>query len=190
MGICHLRLLERDFDAARKIYLENRPKYRDFIFSDQIAAQVEFFARNYPQALSLYSELDKKDNDGGATFLGTVSYKSALGRLMQLLGQEEEGQTLLENCLAKQLAELKDRPNDGMILYQISAIQSSLGHVDSAFVYLQEAVNSGGIDYRSMSLDPRFDSISGDPRFKKIIEATQARVEELRRSALRLTSAN
>jgi hypothetical protein len=77
-----------------------------------------------------------------------------------------------------------------MILYLISAIQSSLGHVDSALVYLQEAVNFGWIDYRSMSLDPRFDSISGDPRFKKVIKATQARVEELRRSTLRLTSAN
>ena len=50
MGMCRIRLLQGDFDAARKIYRENASGYQAFAFSSEMAAQVEFFSRNNAEA--------------------------------------------------------------------------------------------------------------------------------------------
>ena len=184
MGICHLRLLERAFDAARALYKENLPKYSQFVFSTQIAAQVEFFARNYAEAERLYRELAETDPDGGDTFWGAIGYQSALGRLRQEAGDASTGRAILDQCLAKQQARLKKTPNDEVILYTISALESSLGRVDDALEHLCAAKAAGWSDYRSLELDPRFDSIAREPRFKTVVSEMADRVETLKRQTV------
>jgi serine/threonine protein kinase/tetratricopeptide (TPR) repeat protein len=184
MGICHLRLLERSFDAARAMYKENRPKYSQFVFSTQIAAQVEFFARNYAEAERLYRELAEADPDGGDTFWGAISYQSALGRLRQEAGGEAAAREILERCLVKQQAKLKGTPNDAVILYAISALESSLGRVDDALEHLRASSAAGWSDYRSLKLDPRFDSLARHPRFKTVVSEIADRVETLKRQTV------
>src|SRR4051812_3974712 len=76
MGFCRLALLEGDFAKARKISSENWQRYRDYVFSEQMAAQVEFFSRNFGEAEKLYQELTAKDPNGGGSFYGAVSYQS------------------------------------------------------------------------------------------------------------------
>ena len=184
MGICHLRLLERSFDAARAMYKENRPKYSQFVFSTQIAAQVEFFARNYAEAERLYRELAETDPDGGDSFWGVISYQSALGRLRQEAGDESGGRAILDQCLVKQQAKSKKTPNDAVILYAISALESSLGRADDALEHLRAASAAGWSDYRSLELDPRFDALARDPRFKTVVSEIADRVETLKRQTV------
>jgi hypothetical protein len=43
------------------------------------------------------------------------------------------------------------------------------------------AIKAGWIDARSPQLDPRFDGIASDSRFKEIIETLTTKVAELRR---------
>jgi serine/threonine protein kinase/tetratricopeptide (TPR) repeat protein len=184
VGLCHLRLLERSFDAARALYKENRPKYPAFIFSTQIAAQVEFFARNYTEAERLYQELAENDPDGGDTFWGAISYQSALGKLRQEAGDDAGARAILDQCLVKQQAKSKKTPNDAVILYAISALESSLGRVDDALEHLRASSSAGWSDYRSLQLDPRFDSLARDPRFKTIVSEIADRVETLKRQTV------
>jgi tetratricopeptide (TPR) repeat protein len=184
MGICHLRLLEKSFDAARAMYQENRPKYLQFVFSTEIAAQVEFFARNFPEAERLYRELASADSDGGDTFWGAVNYQSAIGRSMQANGDEAPGGALLKQCIAEQTKKLSLAPADPVHLYILAAVESSLGRREQAFEYLTAARAAGWTDFRSLKLDPRFDSISADPRFNKLLTEMAAKVSELKEKAL------
>jgi hypothetical protein len=63
----------------------------------QVAAQIEFFARNYAAAEELYAKLAKGDEQGGGSFYAAVTYQSALGRIKQALGSNEIATGLLRS---------------------------------------------------------------------------------------------
>ena len=188
MGICHLRLLEGDFAAARKIYRENASAYQGFAFTTEIAAQVEFFSRNNAAAERFYTELKKSDPGGGGSFYGAVSYQSALGHLRRVAGDESSGRTILNGCLKAETEALAQGPHHPETLYRMAAIEASLGEKDSALQHLQASANAGWLDYRSLKLDPRFDLIRDEPRYAQIIEAMAKRVTILRQSELAETN--
>jgi tetratricopeptide (TPR) repeat protein/tRNA A-37 threonylcarbamoyl transferase component Bud32 len=183
IGVCRLALLQGDFATARKISSENSMRYRDFTFAGEIAAQVEFFSRNFPAAEKLYRELASKDPNGGSTFYGAVSYQSALGRLSLAAHNEKEGNQLLNEALAKEHERLRSTPQHPEVLYRLAAIESSLGKVEPALQHLHAATEAGWIDYRSMALDPRFDVISNQPEFREIVTNLNATVEAMRKTA-------
>jgi tetratricopeptide (TPR) repeat protein/tRNA A-37 threonylcarbamoyl transferase component Bud32/TolB-like protein len=183
MGVCRLALLQGNFATARKISTENWTRYRDFAFSEQMAAQVEFFSRNYPEAEKLYQELASKDPNGGGSFYGAVSYQSALGRLRLAAGDERNGTRILEEQLKRELEALRSVPSHPEILYRLAAVESSLGKVESALEHLRAAIEVGWIDYRSLKLDPRFDALRADPRYDGIFDSMVTRVTSLRRLA-------
>jgi TolB-like protein/Tfp pilus assembly protein PilF len=182
MGLCRLTLLQKDFATARKIATENWQRYRDFAFSEQMAAQVEFFSRSFVEAEKLYQELAAKDPNGGGGFYGAVSYRSALGRLQLVAADENSGKKILEDALNQEMEDLHSAQHHPEILYRLAAIESSLGRVEPALEHLRAATKAGWIDYRSLSLDPRFDRISKDPEFKKIIANLSASVEAMKRA--------
>jgi tetratricopeptide (TPR) repeat protein len=180
MGLCRLALLQKDFATARKIASENWTRYRDFTFSEEMAAQVEFFSRNFPDAERLYQELAAKDPSGGGGFYGAVGYQSALGRLRLAAGDEKAGNAILEEALNKELAGLRSAANHPEILYRLAAIESSLGRIEPALEHLRAATNAGWIDYRSLDLDPRFDALRSDRRYQEIYGSMTRRVASLR----------
>jgi serine/threonine protein kinase len=189
MGLCRLALLQKDFGTAHKISAENWQRYGDFAFSQQMAAQVEFFSRNFTEAEKLYQQLAAKDPNGGGGFYGAVSYQSALGRLRLEAGDEKTGRRILEDTRAKELDALRLAPNHPEILYRLAAIESSLGKAESALEHLRAATEAGWIDYRSMELDPRFDAMSVSPQFKEILQRLATRVATLRRQGLAVEEA-
>jgi tetratricopeptide (TPR) repeat protein len=181
MGVCHLKLLQGDFATARKICQTHLQRYRDYGFAHQIVAQVEFFSRNIPEALTLYRELAAHEPDGGGSFYGCTSFQSVLGRLQQLAG-DKSAESTLRQCLATERSALLTNPEHPETLYRLAAIESSLGEIDSSLQHLQQAFTAGWLDYRSLALDPRFDAYRNDARYTQISEAMAARVALLRRS--------
>jgi len=182
MGLCRLRLLRRDFAYARKICQENEQRYSQFSYTAQIAAQVEFFSRNYSAAEKLYRGLAQDDPGGGGSFYGAVDYESALGRLRSLAGDQALAESTLRICSKREKEALRKAPQNPEILYRMAAIESSLGEIDSALTHLRAAGDNGWLDYRSLALDPRFDSLRQDIRYSEIPEAMATRVASLRRS--------
>ena len=183
IGSCRLRLLQRNFRAARKLYSENHTRYSQFAYSEQITAQVEFFAREFKSAEHIYRRLIRSNADGGGAFYGAVSYQSALGRIELATGQVKEGRLRLSENLTKELNALRLSPNHPEILYRIAAIESSLGEKVAALEYLRRSVTAGWIDYRSLALDPRFDGINDTPQFQAIMENLKQRVDGMRQTA-------
>ena len=180
MGLCRLRLLHGEFDAARAIYHDNADIFDGFDFAKQMPAELEFFARNWPEARRRYLQLATADPNGGGRFYGRVSFQSALGRIQQAMGDEVDASDTFARCLPSAIEAVKQGPNNPNALYGLAAIESSLGQREEALRHLAEAVEAGRLDYRSLKLDPRFDSLHEDPRFSAICQKMADRVSSLR----------
>ncbi len=188
IGLCHLRLLQGRNAEARELCRQNREAaLRDKpsdIAPDQMAAQIEFFARNYAEAEPIYRSLARRDQSDGSGFYGSVSYASALGCLVQLSGDKARGLELLEKARQEEDSSPAG-PGTGQALYRLAAIEASMGHATAALVRLEAAVAAGWSDTRSPRLDPRFDRISHEPRFVQIMERLALRLQEMRGQASR-----
>ena len=182
VGIAHLRLLQGDFDAARR---ENQRTRDSDELGDgaRIAAQIEFFARNFEMAAKLYSALSISEPNGGGFFYGAVDYQGALGRSLLELGRSADAKETLMRCLQTERSLVERQPNNPEALYRLAAVESSLGLTDSSIQHLLSAVQRGWIDYRSLQMDPRFDSLRGDSQFDRIISDLSMKVAEKRNRA-------
>jgi serine/threonine protein kinase/tetratricopeptide (TPR) repeat protein len=183
IGVSHARLLEGDFGGAREVWRTSRRSRSEPDETDQIAAQIEFFARNFKAADQLYSNLARIDVDGGGSFWGVVTYRSALGRIRQELGDDKSAQALLTNCLAKESAAVTREPANPEAAYRLAAVEATLGMTEAAFHHLRNAVALGWIDYRSLNLDPRFDSLRSSSGFKTLVNNVSVKVREMRAEA-------
>jgi len=181
VGICHTRMLEGDFEVARKLYqISYWKNHEDLGDNKAMAAQVEFFGRNFKAAGKLYNELAAADADGGGAFYGAVSYQSALGRARQALGDAEGGKALLKECLARETAAVDHEPENPEAAYRLAAVEASLGMLESSLKHLGTAASLGWIDYRSLALDPRFDRLHQSAEFNKILKEFSTKVANLR----------
>jgi serine/threonine protein kinase/Tfp pilus assembly protein PilF len=179
LGISHVRLLEANFEEARTICRTGGNR-NDLSDTDRLAAQIEFFARNFSAAEQIYSKLDRSDADGGGPFYGAITYQSALGRAKQALGDIEGANALLKDSLAKEAAALAREPENSEAAYRLAAVEASLGLLEVSFRHLHQAVASGWIDYRSLDLDPRFDSLRSNPELQTIVKKVSAKVADMR----------
>jgi tetratricopeptide (TPR) repeat protein len=170
-------------EEARAIYRKELKGYSDFAHATQTAAQVEFFARNFDEAADLYSKLYEQDPEGGGTFFGGLTYASVLGRI-ELERNRERGRELLARARASELQLADDGPEHPAPWYRLAAIDASLGMTSEALAHLQRAADAGWIDFRSVSLDPRFDTLRENSEFQAILAAMSKRVEQLRTSVL------
>jgi tetratricopeptide (TPR) repeat protein len=183
MGITRLRLLHGKFDDARALYRREGAGFSDFSYAAQMAAQVEFFSRNFAEAEKLYTRLYEKDPSGGGAFYGAVSYESALGR-MKMDSDPSAGRELLQRALRSELEFVASGSDDPTPLYRAAAIHASLGEIDSAVAHLRAAFDAGWIDYRSAAVDPRFDTVRSHPAYLQIEQEMSSRVASLRAAAL------
>jgi tetratricopeptide (TPR) repeat protein len=177
IGLAHLRLLQGKIEAAREICRAVHASHGE---TDDIAAQIEFFARNFEAAKELYANLEKARPDGGGSFYGAVTYRSAAGRALQALGKNEQARVLLADCLAKERAIADREPENPEAVYRVAAVEASLGMLETSVSHLRKAVTLGWADYRSLDLDPRFDLLRPVPEFQTIMDELSAKIADMR----------
>jgi tetratricopeptide (TPR) repeat protein/TolB-like protein len=183
VGKAHVYLLRGEFDAAREICRQHFRYTNELGEMAQIAAQIEFFARNYQAANELYTKLAQADPHGGGSFYGAIPYQSALGRIKQPLGSKDVADQLLRDSLETERAAFNLQPRNPDIAYRLAAVEASLNFTDAALQHLHEAAALGWMDYRSLQKDPRFDSLRSHPELDAFIEGLSATVAELRNKA-------
>ena len=179
MGICRLRLLNGRIDEARTLYRREMQGYTSFAYAAQMAAQVEFFGRDFSEAEKLYTRLFQEQPAGGSAFYGNVSYASALGRI-KVQSDPTASRQLLATALQKERQVADDAVDRPAPFYRVAAIEASLGYRDEAVESLRRAVERGWIDFRSLEMDPRFDAIRGLPTYGVLRDEMKQRVESLR----------
>jgi tetratricopeptide (TPR) repeat protein len=174
-----LHVLRGEFEPAREICI-NHLRNNELGEMAQVAAQIEFFAKNYAAAEELYAKLAKGDEHGGGSFYAAVSYQSALGRIKQALGSNEIATGLLHESLARERAILDRQPANPEAAYRLAAVEAALNLTEAALQHLHQAVALGWLDYRSLQKDPRFDSLRSNPELNTLTDGLSAKVAELR----------
>lgn len=182
VGKAHVYLLRGEFEAARGICLARFRKTNELGEMAQIAAQIEFFARNYAAAEELYAKLARADPHGGGSFYGAITYQSALGRIKQALGSPDEAAQHLQTSLETERATFNRQPGNSEAAYRLAAAEAALNMTGPALQHLKQAASLGWIDYRSLQKDPRFDSLP-TPELDAFIDGLTARVAEMRKQA-------
>jgi tetratricopeptide (TPR) repeat protein len=182
VGLAHLRLLQGDFAGARRESQSTRDSDK-LGEAAQIAAQIEFFARDFETAAKLYQVFSLAEPDGGGRFHGAVDFGGALGRSLQELGRFEEAKTTLTRCLQTDRAVVERQPNNPEALYRLAAVEAALGLIDASLQHLRSSVQQGWTDYRSLQMDPRFDSLRTDAQFDEIVSWLSTKVAEKRKRA-------
>jgi serine/threonine protein kinase/Flp pilus assembly protein TadD len=181
LGLSRLALFRGDYKGARKECEQAQAKYKDNPEVLEMAALIEFFSRHFPEAEKLYREAAAIDRAGGAEFAGSVRYLSAIGFIQILSGvHAKEGKALLEEARWLDEKELLSAPDNLRHLYSLAATYAAQGNGEAAAVCLDKAIAAGWIDYRSMMLDPRFDSIRDDEIFQNALGRLISKVQEMR----------
>jgi serine/threonine protein kinase/tetratricopeptide (TPR) repeat protein len=189
MGLCHLKLLNRDFDGARALFKERAAEYKDFHITKPFQAQIEFFARNFPEAERLYSEIHQTNsNDVGADQYGAITCTSALARLKMISGDIRSANQLIKECIAKEQAKLAKSPRNPEVLYRLAAEEATRGNTVASLTYLQASIAAGWRDYRSTRLDPRFDAVASTPEFQRILSDLTTQVASLKKQLSSISS--
>ncbi len=180
-GLCHLRLVNGDFNGARTLFNARAAEYKDFHTTKPFQAQIEFFARNFPEAERLYDEVRQSpSHEVGADQYGAISSASALARLKMIRGDLTSAKQLIEKSIADDQAALTKSPQNPEILYRLAAEEAIRGNKAASLTYLQASITAGWLDYRSTRLDPRFDGVAGTPEFQKILTNLAARVASMK----------
>jgi tetratricopeptide (TPR) repeat protein/tRNA A-37 threonylcarbamoyl transferase component Bud32 len=185
LGLCHLKVLNGDFNGARSLFKERAAEYQEFHTTKPFQAEMEFFARNFPEAERLYAEIRRTPaHEVGAGQYGAVSSASALALLKKIGSDLRSADQLIEECIANDKAELAKSPRNSEVLYRLAAEEAIRGNTVGSLTYLQASIAAGWLDYRSLRLDPRFDAVAQTPEFKKIVANLAAHVASLKQQPL------
>jgi tetratricopeptide (TPR) repeat protein len=183
LGLSRVALFRGDYKTARDKCSLARSQFKSNPQPAIMAAQIEFYNRNFVEAEKLYEEALSRERGGGVDFGGSIRYLSALGYIKSLSHRVEEGRTLLEEARALDEKELLLNPDSSRRLYSLAANQAALGNEAEANRSLEQALAAGWIDFRSMMLDPRLDSIRDRPSFQEKLTGLTLKVQEMRTSA-------
>jgi hypothetical protein len=145
-----------------------------------MSALVSFFARDFATAQKLYSETSGSDRTGGVDFAGSVRFVSAIGFIERKIGRGDAGAASLAHALALDEKDLREAPDNPRRLYSLAATKAASGEIQAALTTLEQAVEAGWIDYRYLSLDPRFDEIRNTEVFKQILNRLIQKVQSMK----------
>jgi serine/threonine protein kinase/tetratricopeptide (TPR) repeat protein len=184
LGLSRIALFRGDYQTARDKCSLARAQSKSNPQPAIMAALIEFFSRNFVEAEKLYEKGLILERAGGVDFAGSVRYLSALGYMRNSSHRTEEGRALLEEARLIDEKELLLTPDNPRRLYSLAATHAALGNDAEANRSLEQAIAAGWLDYRSMMIDPRFDSIRNDPAFQEKLTRLTLKVQDMRRPEL------
>jgi serine/threonine protein kinase/tetratricopeptide (TPR) repeat protein len=181
IGLIRLLLFRGEYDKARAACEKTRDTFPNNPQPTMMSAQVEFFSRNYRQAEIFLKEALIHDYAGGVDFAGSLRFLSALGFIRKNSGATTEGEALLGEARLLDEKETRLAPNNARRLYSLAATEAALNRSSAAFLALDRAIAAGWVDYQSLDLDPRFDSLREIPTFQDTLNRMKNKIQAMRR---------
>lgn len=181
LGLTRLALFRGDYDAARRQCAEAAARYAHDPQPIAMAALIEFYSRDFAAARKLYVNAAAADPKAGTQYVGAVRFVSALGYLKVLAGDTNDGVALLKEARAYDEAELASAPENSTRLFSFAATAAAMGDEPAALDALDRAIAAGWIDYHSLALDPRLDSLRSTSRFQEALTRVVTRVQAMAR---------
>jgi Flp pilus assembly protein TadD len=87
---------------------------------------------------------------------------ASMGRAYAVSGKPDEARKILQELAAR--AKQRYVPS-----YQVALVHAGLGDKDRAFASLEKAFEERSTLLTYLKMDPRFDSLRGDPRFRAML---------------------
>jgi len=159
------------------------------VLANVAVAEVYYLSRNYDEAIKDYSKnLDLSPNDPGVYFFlawpyeqkgmfekaiallekavalseGAPVYLAALGHTYALAGKRGEALKILDQ-LRNPSGPMPPSP------FHIALVQIGLGNDDSAFQWLEKALDERALQLIYLKAGPKFDRLRSDPRFDDLL---------------------
>jgi serine/threonine protein kinase/Flp pilus assembly protein TadD len=152
-------------------------KYPDNVWGLQVAGDVTLFLGRDAQAKAYFeklAELVPESNEGRYANIH-------LGYLLWKAGEKDEARKRLSRSLTLLREESEQGSKDRYVLYDIASIHAAQGEKAEACEWLQKSIDAGYRDVRSLSMDPLFEALHDDARFKEMIAQLQTKVDEIRK---------
>ena len=181
VGLARLFMYQGDFVRAQKKCEEALARYPDHFYPRQMLGIVTLFGRDFSAAEAEYRKLVQRDRKGGTAFYCSTSNLSAFAFLRMRAGDVQEAEKLLAENIGNQTAALSTASTNRERLYDLAASHAILGRREECFDILNRACGAGWIDYRALSMDPRFDSVRGDQRFATVLRDLAQKTATLRK---------
>lgn len=160
--LIHQFCFERKWDKARKlierlIMLDTRNNY-----VDQLASDFFLFSRDFNEALKHLQKIKHMSFD----------QKTALSFLLYRKWGKAWATPILEEIIALKLERIVEGEDiSSLTRLNLSKAYSVIGDKESAIQWLEDSVNKGWTHYKLIEIDPRFDLIRQDPRYRAQIES-------------------
>jgi serine/threonine protein kinase/Tfp pilus assembly protein PilF len=151
------------------------------------AGRIAFFQRDYPlavkkhkYALELSPDFRKAHRDLAIVYAEMGQLDDALREAKAIKGLSDDGldqpavrayayaRNGKPDKARSQLADLLPMADQKPLAYDIAAIYAALGDKDAAFKWLDRAFRERNASRTALAVDPRFDPLRKDPRFKTI----------------------
>jgi serine/threonine protein kinase/tetratricopeptide (TPR) repeat protein len=182
LGLSTVALFRGDYEGAWQQCQAASTKYKDHPHPLIMAAVIKFFSRDFVEAEKLYREALETNRAGGVEFLGSVRFLSVIGFIQKASSKEnKEARALLDEARLLDEKEVSLAPESPERLYSLAATCATLDDHEATITDLNKAFAAGWIDYRSMELDPRFDSLRDTRAFKDILNRLTDKVQKMRR---------
>jgi len=147
-------------------------------FIDGYAIQL-FYAKKYEEAEKYYRILQNRIDSGFVENPHQHIYRHRLAAILLETGREKEGQQLMEEHLQLCLAQIKDGTIHYSQEYDLAAAYAYLGDKEKAYEWL-EKVKYQPFMHKFMRIDPFFDSLRNEDRFKKVMAKGDEQVRRFR----------
>jgi tetratricopeptide (TPR) repeat protein len=144
----------RRYDQALDILKQMRELDPNHPLTQSYFAFTHVTMGRYPEAIADYKDLIKLDNNNN------TYARILLGYAYAKAGHHEEAQTIL-NELERTKQHVS--PTDLAVLY------AGLGKNDEAFQSLERAYSTHDLQLQYLGVEPSFDSLRSDPRFKDLM---------------------
>jgi serine/threonine protein kinase/Tfp pilus assembly protein PilF len=184
LGLAALRLLQGQYDKSLVLIREALAESPGYVALLQLSAFIQLVVKNYSEAGKLYRSLALTRPYLPGNFpLGVLSedYDAGLGIVALRTGKKTEAKRFFERSLEANRKAIDGGNELYHYRYNIAAVYAVQGDKEAAYEWLKKAVDAGWRLYRIAQIDPFFENLRNDERYKNILAGVKAMVDEERR---------
>lgn len=168
---------KRDFETAIKyaqLIVEKTNNFQDY---EQLGAMY-YMAGNYTEAEKNYRKVLTSIKEGKVENPDSWIFRHRLAAILWNTGRKAEAKILFDEHIQKCLKDYNETL--GSQAYDLAGAYAFLGEKEKAYEWL-EKVNYQNWIYNWMRIDPLFDSLREEDRFKRIIGKWQEQIRRFRK---------
>lgn len=175
-----LELKQGRLDEARRLAEAWVQEVPEDLFARELSAVLAMFNGEVDVAAREFESLYRDVPDWGLGWM-MADIRTGLAWALLEKGEEERAEELLEET-RQWLADAEGGNQDEIgILYGFALTEALSGNTNEALAWLEEGIErGGGRGYQETAIDPRFELISGDPRFTALMDGMRADVDSMR----------